>query len=102
MISKSPPATCTRYHVDGNRALRCGAVASIGLPLAVIVPSTTQLFDPIASVRALPARSAATVASPEDRARANASLHEPGGPGGPGGPGRLGGWGRARGERSAV
>src|SRR5262249_54424056 len=54
---------------------------SSGLPLAVSVPSTTQLFDPIASARELPNRSAATVGSPDDSARSNASLHWPGEPG---------------------
>src|SRR6059036_3855173 len=50
MVSKSPPETCARYQVDGSRALRCGSFASIGLPLAVSVPSTTQLFEPSASL----------------------------------------------------
>src|SRR5437660_3106074 len=75
VISKSPPVTCARYHVDGSRALRCGSLASIGLPLAVSVPSTTQLFDPIASARAPPRRKSLTVGSPVDSARAKAVVH---------------------------
>jgi hypothetical protein len=43
-------------------------LASIGLPLAVSVPSTTQLFEPIASVRAPPSRKSLTVGSPDDSA----------------------------------
>src|SRR4051812_50210910 len=72
MISKSPPVTCARYHVDGSRAPRCGSLASIGLPLAVSVPSTTQLFEPIASARAPPRRKSLTAASPPASARVNA------------------------------
>ena len=67
-ISKSPPLMCARYHVDGSRAPRWGSLASIGLPLAVSVPSTTQLFDPIPSVRAPPSRKSLTVLSPDDSA----------------------------------
>src|SRR3954469_21548662 len=56
MISKSPPDTCARYQVDGTCALRCGSLASSGLPDAVNVPSTTQLFEPSASADAPPRR----------------------------------------------
>ena len=49
MTSKSPADRCARYQSDGICAPRCGSLASSGLPLAVIVPSTTQLFDPSAS-----------------------------------------------------
>ena len=38
--------TCARYQVDGSRVPRCGSLASSGLPVAVSVPSTTQLFEP--------------------------------------------------------
>src|SRR5438874_10905400 len=72
MVSKSPPETCARYQVDGSRALRCGSFASIGLPLAVSVPSTTQLFEPSASLAAPPSRKSRTVGSPFDRLRASA------------------------------
>src|SRR6185436_181379 len=72
MISKPPPVTCARYHVDGSRAPRCGSLASIGLPLAVRVPSTTQLLEPIVSARAPPKRKPPTATSPE-RARMNAA-----------------------------
>src|SRR5579872_2028015 len=71
MISKSPPVTWARYHVDGIRALRCGSLASIGLPDAVIVPSTTQLLDPRPSVAAPASRKSRTVGSPIDSARAS-------------------------------
>src|SRR5436190_14450259 len=65
--SKSGADTCARYHVDGSRVPRCGSFASSGLPLAVSVPSTTQLLEPRPS--AVPARrKSATVGSPTDSA----------------------------------
>src|SRR5262249_15868271 len=48
IASKSPPDRCARYHNDGICASRCGSLASSGFPDAVIVPSTTQLFEPSA------------------------------------------------------
>src|SRR5262245_47606751 len=50
MISKSPPTRCARYQVDGSRVPRCGSLARSGFPVVVIVPSTTQLFEPMPSV----------------------------------------------------
>src|SRR5215467_5235126 len=50
MTSNSPADKCARYHNDGICASRCGSFARSGLPVAVIVPSTTQLLEP----RALP------------------------------------------------
>src|SRR5262245_23775912 len=80
MISKSPPLTCARYHVDGSRVPRWGSLARSGLPLAVNVPSTTQLFEPIASVDADPSRKSRTAGEPCEsvvlkRARIDASGH---------------------------
>jgi hypothetical protein len=49
ITSKSPADRCARYQSDGICAPRCGSLASIGLPDAVIVPSTTQLLEPSAS-----------------------------------------------------
>ncbi len=49
MTSKSPADRCARYQSDGTCAPRCGSLASSGLPDAVIVPSTTQLFEPSAA-----------------------------------------------------
>src|SRR4051812_46584396 len=77
IISKSPPDTCARYHVDGNRALRCGSLASSGLPLAVMVPSTTQLFEPSPSVAAPPSSTSRTNGSPADRLDTSAFVHDP-------------------------
>ena len=72
MTSKSPAERCARYQSEGIWAPRCGSLASSGLPEAVIVPSTTQLFDPSAPPR------------PGSRADAKASDHDaavdPGGP----------------------
>src|SRR5712692_2212359 len=76
IVSKSPPETCARYQVDGSRALKCGSLASIGLPLAVSVPSTTQLFEPSASVRAPPEMNSRTNGSPVARLRAKAYDHD--------------------------
>src|SRR4051812_42632773 len=76
MISKSPPFTCARYHVEGTRALRWGSLASIGLPLAVSVPSTTQLFEPSASLVAPPSRKARTSGSPADSPRIHAPVQD--------------------------
>jgi hypothetical protein len=64
MTSKSPAETCARYHVDGSRVPRCGSLARSGLPLAVSVPSTTQLLEPRPSVDA-PVRKSRTRGSPE-------------------------------------
>ena len=73
IVSKSPPATCTRYQVEGSRVLRCGSLASSGLPLAVSVPSTTQLFDPSASVTVPPTQEdRERRGRPPDRLAANA------------------------------
>src|SRR5438105_1610223 len=72
MTSKSAAETWARYHVDGVFALRWGSFASSGLPLAVRVPSTTQLFDPSASVRAGPSRKSVTAGSPDERLPASA------------------------------
>src|SRR5262245_41272049 len=72
IMSKSPAETCARYHVDGAFELRCGSLASSGLPLALSVPSTTQLFEPSASTRELPRRTLDTLGSPAESARAKA------------------------------
>ena len=50
---------------------RCGSLASSGLPLAVSVPSTTQLFEPSASSRPPPSSCCRTASWPPS-ARANA------------------------------
>ena len=39
-----PPSRWARYQVDGSRAPRCGSLASIGLPVEVRAPDTTQLL----------------------------------------------------------
>src|SRR5271154_973216 len=72
ITSKSPPVTCARYHVDGMAALKCGSLANIGLPDAVIVPSTTQLFEPSPSVAAPARRKSATAGTPLESASVNA------------------------------
>src|SRR5436309_6253754 len=64
IASKSPADMCARYHTDGSLVARCGSLARSGLPDADNVPSTTQLFEPIASARALPSRRSATAGDP--------------------------------------
>src|SRR5205807_6986770 len=71
ITSKSPADMCARYHVDGARVPRCGSLASSGLPLAVSVPSTTQLFEPSASDAAPPRSKSRTAGEPCDRVAAN-------------------------------
>src|SRR5215467_1439008 len=51
MTSKSPADKCARYHKDGICASRCGSLARSGLPVAVSVPSTSQLLEPRAEPR---------------------------------------------------
>src|SRR5712692_9013419 len=73
ITSKSPADMWARYQVDGSRVPRCGSLARSGLPEAVIVPSTTQLFEPNASAVAPPRRKALTVGKPVDRPDARAA-----------------------------
>src|SRR4249920_2706858 len=75
ITSKSPAETCARYQVDGRRVPRCGSLASSGLPLAVRVPSTTQLLEPSPSVRVL-VRKSRTEGSPGETAAMNARDQE--------------------------
>src|SRR5947208_16895772 len=67
IASNSPPETCARYQVDGAFELKCGSLASIGLPVALRVPSTTQLLEPSVSPRTPPSRKSATEALPVDK-----------------------------------
>ena len=39
----------TKYHSAGALSLRCGSLASSGLPVVVWLPATTQLFEPTPS-----------------------------------------------------
>jgi hypothetical protein len=49
-IASSPGAvSCAKYHTGGAVRPRCGSFASSGLPLALRLPLTTQLFDPAPS-----------------------------------------------------
>src|SRR5438067_7274995 len=70
--STSPAERCARYQIDGRRVPRCGSLASSGLPVAVSAPSTTQLFEPSASV-VPPSSRLATAELPPDKPRANAA-----------------------------
>ena len=38
---------CISYHIDGNDNSRCGSLQSIGAPLCVLLPATTQLLLPL-------------------------------------------------------
>src|SRR3954464_6289559 len=80
VTAESPPETGARDQVEGNRVPRWGSLASSGLPLAVSVPSTTQLLEPRPSERA-PGRMSRTTGSPLDSEAKNARarLGAPGG-----------------------
>src|SRR5262245_6131363 len=69
ITSKPGAEMCARYHVDGSRVPRGGSLASSGLPLAVRVPSTTQLFDPSPSPVPACRKSATAGLPPESAAR---------------------------------
>ena len=77
ITSKSPADMCARYQSDGTCVPRCGSLARSGFPLAVRVPSTTQLFDPSASALVPPSSRPRTDPSPPDRARVSAADQEP-------------------------
>ena len=55
LTSKGQSASTVRqcrpiwYQTPGIEVLRCGSLASSGLPEAVCSPETTQLFDPMPS-----------------------------------------------------
>src|SRR5712692_538456 len=76
ITSKSPAEISARYQVVGRCALRCGSLARRGLPLAVSVPSTTQLFEPIDSVVVPPSRKSRTAGSPRDTLCTSAFVHK--------------------------
>src|SRR3954453_5035057 len=67
MMSKAPADTWARYQIDGIWVDRCGSLASIGAPVAVSDPSTTQLFEPIASFLAPPNSRSVTAGRPSAR-----------------------------------
>ncbi len=75
-LSKSSPAsTWAWYQIEGAVAGRCGSLQSMGRPVSVMVPSTTQLLDtapavPVGIQRAASRKSSA--ASPLEPAAARA------------------------------
>src|SRR5262245_65667256 len=73
MTSKSGADRCARYQVEGTRVPRCGSLASSGFPEAVSVPSTTQLFEPSASVLPPRRRKSRASGTPPDNAAAQAA-----------------------------